>query len=420
MRKVVLPEYIISLLIAYLTICALVVNADEMSAAEDRPAYIISIGDQLLISVVGHETELNASVTVRPDGMINYPVAGDVAAAGSTIMQLSSAISKQLSASGYYEEPQVTVQLKRSIQEIVYAFGDVKEPGQKGFSEPANVIQVLAAAGGYRETAALTRARIIKIRQEEVIPVDLKKLLERGIIDDADDELLADRFTLEDGDVLLIPSAVKEDRVNVIGYVHVPGQYPVQSPVKLIEVLAFAGGALEKIADLKHIRIIRSDDSVDVVDATRIWADINENNLPPNSLSHQTKNMTEAETDHDYQRMIVYPGDSVFVPEKGQINIIGNVMTQGSFAVDGEISIIEALAMGGIENDSNLKKLRIAKSTGEQITVDASKIWKQSGQDIEEKLAPGDTLIVPKAFRINWTAISTTALIFSTLYVTFK
>ena len=71
-----------------LTLCmghwAVVVATDETG---DRPIYTIGPGDQLLVTVVGYEQELTARVEVRPDGMISYPVVGDVEAAGLTILQ---------------------------------------------------------------------------------------------------------------------------------------------------------------------------------------------------------------------------------------------------------------------------------------------------------------------------------------------
>jgi polysaccharide export outer membrane protein len=397
--------------IAFLLTFHLWVSSTVAAAADEtgsRPIYIINPGDQLLITVAGHEKELTAPVVVRPDGMVTYPLVGDVKAAGLTTVQLSSAIGEQLSALGYYEDPQVTVQLRVSSQEIIYVFGDVKDPGEKRSPEPINVVEALAAAGGFEETADLANAKIIK-KRKEVVPVDLMRLLKRRIVDQGvvSDELLSDRLMLEDGDVLIIPSAIEEERVNILGHVHNPGQYPVKSTVSLVEALAFAGGYLETTADLRHIRIIKPDSSIVIVDATRAWADEEEG-----SEYSLTSSFVPSPTP------LVEPGDSVVVPERGKVNILGSVKNQGQFAVDGEISIIDALALAGVEKDANLEKLRIIRKTGEQLTLDASKIWRQ--QNIEEKLGPGDTLIVPRAFRVNWSAVSAVVMIISTLYAIFR
>ncbi len=165
-----------------------------------------------------------------------------------------------------------------------------------------------------------------------------------------------------------------------------------------------------------------------VADATRAWdagrdARAPEKQRPSNPVPPQN---TSDPAGRPYKANPVYnemvqPGDSVVVLEKGKVNILGNVKSQGQFAVDDDgISVIEALTLAGIEEDANLEKLRIVRSTGEQVTVDASKIWGQWEQRIEEKLGPGDTLIVPRVFKINWSAVSAAVLIVSTVYAMFR
>ena len=400
--------YVTLLLIAYLWFCTPIVNADR---AEEHSIYIINTGDQLLISVVGHETELTAMAAVRPDGMITYPVVGDVKAAGLTVAQLSAAISEQLSLLEFYKDPQVTVQLQKTHLKNIYIFGDVVTPGQMQFPRSVNVVEVLAAAGGFEKTADLANAMIIK-RRKEVIPVDLRVLLDDS--DAISDKLLDDRFMMEDGDALMIPSTLKIERISVIGYVTTSGHYPVTSRTNLIDALALAGGPIATVADLKNIRLIKPDGSVIVVDITRIWAEGGEEQNPANSSFQQNENQVNPFVYY------VEPGDSVVVLEKASVNIVGAVKTYGQFRVDGEISIVEALALAGVEKNANLKKLRIVRSTGERIVIDASNIWEPQRQEAEGRLGPGDTLMVPESFQITWGAISTVVMLFSTMYAIFR
>ena len=281
-EEVPLAKYIALIVLVHLGCYTTVTAVDETA---HRPAYIIGSGDQLLITVVGHEKELIELILVRPDGMITYPMVGDVKAAGLTIAQLSLAISKKLSTLGYYEDPQVTVQLKQTSQELIYVSGEVEEPGQKSFPEAVNVVEALSAAGWFKETADLANARIIKKGREaasKIIPVDLEKIVKRDIIGQGivTEQSLDDRFMLSNGDVLIIPSALKEERVeaskilqgpeervNVIGHIRQPGQYQIGTDVNIIEALALAGGALEDSANLKHIKIIKADGSLSTIDA---------------------------------------------------------------------------------------------------------------------------------------------------------
>ena len=371
------------LLLIYLLFCYLTAIANE---ADSRPVFVISPGDQLLITVFGHETELTALVVVRPDGMITYPIVGEIKAAELTIAQLTSAIREKLQFQGFYIDPQVTVQLKEPTMILIYVFGAVMDPGQKKFARAANVIEVLAASGRPEESADLSKARIIK--KGKIIPIDLDELLKSEVIEQS---IVSHEIMMDDGDVLIIPYAFQ---INIIGNVNRPGRYYAKSKISIIQALALAGGFLEN-ADLRRINVIREDGTIDIVDATKAWETSFEHNL------------------------IVFPGDSIIVPEKNNVKILGNVKNQGLFPVDGEISLIEALALAGVDKDSNLKNLRIIKSDGKKVSVDVSEAWRQGENFTEQKLSPGDTLIVPGAFKINWTAVSVSVAVASTVLALF-
>ena len=405
------PGYLLIFFVFFFC-CASTAISDDNGG--DRQEYIIGCGDQLLITVVGHEEELTASVIVRPDGMISYDVIGNIEVAGLTITQLSSAIRERLLNSGYYSDPKVTVRLKESRQDI-YVIGDVIEPGIKKLVKPVNVIEALALAGGYKESADLANAMII--RKKEIIPVNLELLKnlpsnqESTII-----ELSKDKYLLKIDDVLNIPSAIKERQINVIGHVQKPGTYPVKSLISIIEALALAGGALQDTADLRHIVII-TDKDVKTIDATQSWITIN----------HQTQISSEQISSEDSDSLFlantkfIQPGDSVIVPEKGKLSVLGVVEKQGQIVVDGEITIIEVLALAGVKEGANLKEIRVVKASGQEVTMDVSRLWKQPNQYLGEKLGPGDTVVVPaKPFRINWNAISAVVMVFSTLYAVFR
>jgi polysaccharide biosynthesis/export protein len=356
----------------------------------DNQEYVIGYGDQLQINVVGHEKELTALAIVRPDGMITYDVVGDMKAEGLTIAQLALSITSKLSEVGYYDNPHVTVQLKESRQDI-YVIGDVIDPGMKKFTRPANVIQALASAGGYKETADLANAMIIKGRNE-IVHVNLEPL--KIPPPDKITEFFKDKYMLKNGDALVIPSAIKDSQVNVIGHVHKPGKYPVKSDITIIEAIALAGGALEDTADIKHISIV-SEGNIKSVDATIAWRD-GEN---PNSS------------------VTIKPGDSVVVPERGKITVLGIVENQGQFAVDSEITIIDALALAGIKPGADLKRIRVVKSTGQEMVINVSKLWKNPGKYSDKVIGAGDTVVVSASrFDINWNAVYTVILVFSTLY----
>ena len=87
--------------------------APEKAVAAPQEAkpleYTISIGDTLYITV--WQEDLSAEVIVRPDGMISFPLVGDVRAGGLVISQLNAELTKRLQ--DYIKYPQVTVLLRK-------------------------------------------------------------------------------------------------------------------------------------------------------------------------------------------------------------------------------------------------------------------------------------------------------------------
>ncbi|HGJ66613.1 TPA: hypothetical protein ENS27_14715 [bacterium] len=378
---------------------ALMVIADEGSYQE----YIINYGDQLIINFVGREGVFPETVIVRPDGMITYAYVGELKAVGLTISQLSDNITKRLLESRRYTDPKITIQLKEAKQFNIYVIGEVIEPGQKSFVNRPNVIEALAWAGGFKENADLANAFIIG-RKKNLKPINLEFLrfdpaYQKSIIQGFSDEI----YVLNDGDILSIPSSIKESQIKIIGHVHKPGVYPVKTNISIIEALAIAGGALENTADLKKIMILSKNGAI-IVNAFL------ENNLQTQNLANNSA----------YER-IIEPGDSVIVPERGKISIIGFVEKQGQYDVSDSISIIEALSLSGVKEGADLRNVKIVKSDGKEITINLSKIWKKPESFYKEMIDSGDIIIVPsRRLAINWNAVYSAVMVFSTLYAVFK
>src|SRR5262245_55291218 len=89
--------------------------ASPLAAQDPKPAapapaalgaYTIAASDVLHI-IVWKEPDLTLDVTVRPDGMITYPLLGDVPAAKLTPGKLGENLTKQLQS--YVQAPKVTV-----------------------------------------------------------------------------------------------------------------------------------------------------------------------------------------------------------------------------------------------------------------------------------------------------------------------
>src|SRR6202142_1463360 len=79
---------------------------DKVGAAVDPNKYLIGPEDVLFIKV-WRENDFTQPVAVRPDGKITMPLVGEVQAAGETPMQLTKALTEQLTK--FINNPDVTV-----------------------------------------------------------------------------------------------------------------------------------------------------------------------------------------------------------------------------------------------------------------------------------------------------------------------
>jgi polysaccharide export outer membrane protein len=90
-------------------------------------------------------------VLVLPDGRISIPLVQDMKAAGLTSTQLKAKLEERLSE--VVDLPNVTVSLDSIQSYQVYMMGKVSHAGPIVRATPINVMQALAAAGGFQEFA---------------------------------------------------------------------------------------------------------------------------------------------------------------------------------------------------------------------------------------------------------------------------
>ena len=121
--------------------------ADALTAVAKpgNAAYKIGPLDVLDISVF-KVPDLNKEVQVAEDGTINYPLIGDVPAAGKTAHALEQELRKDLGAK-YLKNPQVTVMVKEFNSQRVTVSGAVKTSGVYAIKGNTSLMQVVAMAG---------------------------------------------------------------------------------------------------------------------------------------------------------------------------------------------------------------------------------------------------------------------------------
>jgi len=211
-----------------------------------NPKTVIHPGDQLNVQVFGQPT-LSQTVTVLPDGSIEYPLIGRVALGGQTLDTATQTMTKSLER--YVRHPYVTVLVTQLGQPSVLVLGNVKTPGKYQLRSDAKVTDAIAAAGGIANANGdLPEARISDANGQ-ISSVSLQKLLHDG--DTALDE------NLTEGSVVYVPGPTMMTVV-VSGAVDHPGDVQVAEGDRVSAAVARAGNSTAANSDLNNIRVIRT------------------------------------------------------------------------------------------------------------------------------------------------------------------
>jgi polysaccharide export outer membrane protein len=254
----------------------------EIPVTQAEEAYRIGEEDVVAISVYA-EADLSVEQAVRPDGMIAFPLVGDVRASGLTPDELRTDIETLLSR--FVRTPRATVVVTEYNSRKVIALGEVRNPGTQKFAASVNLLEGIAQAGGVTENADLRRALLV--RNGEVLPINFESLLRR-----AD---LSQNVPLQPEDVILVPD-VSDKKIFVLGEVRDPMVINPRHDIDLIEAITMAGGFTDE-AKSSEIFIVRgglSEPELLGVDAQAV--------------------LRKGEVANN---LVLQSGDIVFVPETG-------------------------------------------------------------------------------------------------------
>lgn len=227
------------LMLVLLSFC--IVNSAEETGKE----YAIASNDILEITVYD-EPDLSTTVRVAQDGMISYPLLGNIKVAGLTVRSLEAEITKLLAAD-YLVKPQVKVFVKQYAK--ISILGEVRNPGSYEMREKLTLTEAIALAQGFIATANTSDVKIIRTvdAKKETLNVDFDRILERAL---PDVELIAN-------DVIIVEPY---GSYSIIGQVARPGVYNLRKGLTIVEAIGLAGG-FTPIAAQNGTKIFREEES---------------------------------------------------------------------------------------------------------------------------------------------------------------
>jgi polysaccharide export outer membrane protein len=154
----------------------------------ERLDYQLGSADKLRITVFG-EDGMTGEYAVTSNGMISFPLIGEVDAVGHTLGQVRDEIRSRLAA-GYLRDPRVAIEVVDF--RTFYILGEVNKPGEYPYRANLTLDQAVATAGGFTYRAARHRIMLrhpgerldskLALEKDHVIPVapgDTVRVLER-------------------------------------------------------------------------------------------------------------------------------------------------------------------------------------------------------------------------------------------------
>jgi len=235
-------------------------------AQAQTEAYRMGPRDVITLTVyAGGELQNQLDLTVSEKGTINVPFVGSVKAAGRTILEIESLITKPL-AQDYFVNPEVNISVKEYHSLQYFISGAVKSPGLYEMTSRATLLELFAKAGGvlpgrgnvaYIQRHSTNHSAEGKDKKKQPslngsIKIDLKKLLDQG-------DMTQNRG-LESGDVVYIPPEkvlnLAESKIYVGGEVKRPGIFAYQPGLTALNACIMAGG-FSKFAAPNRTRVIR-------------------------------------------------------------------------------------------------------------------------------------------------------------------
>lgn len=154
---------------------------EDLTAA-DRPALIGPL-DTIQVDVFS-VPDLSRELQVDASGRIAMPLVGTIDARGTTAQELGEKVDAALRASGV-RNPQVTVNIKTSVSQVVTIDGQVAEPGLYPVTNQMTLMRVVASAKGLSEFARVEDIVILRtVGEQRMAGLYNLDAIRRGAYDD--------------------------------------------------------------------------------------------------------------------------------------------------------------------------------------------------------------------------------------------
>jgi polysaccharide biosynthesis/export protein len=170
--------------------------------------------------------------------------------------------------------------------------------------------------------------------------------------------------------------------VTIMGQVHSPGSYAINTPRPVLDVLALAGGLTELANRKVTIQRKATNERLEFV------------------VSNSAQTTLDASVD-------VFPGDTIIVPKADVVYILGDVNRPGGIAMvtnDSQLSVVQALSLaGGTPPNAVPSHARLLRKQpdGTHVEIPLQLSAMQKGKQPDIRLQADDIVYVPFSYARN-------------------
>jgi polysaccharide biosynthesis/export protein len=291
--------------------------AAQDNAAQNKTDYQLGAGDAIRITVF-QNPDLTVETRVSESGGITFPLVGVVPVGGLSTTAAEELIAQKLKSGNFVKRPQVNIVLTEVRSSQVAVLGLVNKPSRFPMdSSGVRLSEMLSSAGGVLPAAGTGTAILTGIRDGKTIrqEIDIASLFSN--------DAQAQDVVVKGGDVIYVMAG---NQVSVLGQVNHPGRYPLENfKMRLSEVLTLAGGVSPSGSDIAIITGQRDGKPYrKEVDIAALY------------LNDQSENNVR-----------VADGDEIYVARAPVFYIYGEAQKPGSYRVERNMTVIQALAQGG-------------------------------------------------------------------------
>ena len=173
-------------------------DGENSAASKGVSEYTLGAGDVVSVKVF-REKDLEGDYRIGADGMLRFPLIGDVPAEGLSTAALGRTLKGHLSE-GFLIDPQVTVRLKTQNSGQVHVLGQVTKTGTFPFRVGMTVIEAITAAGGFTRLASKNGVTVTRRNKGRKMSFKVRV----GDIGSGE----AENFELKPGDIVNVPEAI--------------------------------------------------------------------------------------------------------------------------------------------------------------------------------------------------------------------